>query len=122
MENQSFHFQWGDVATCDSLLDAIFLLSLPLYNFFLDLFVVRVSVPLVTRSSTLEVVIPEQAVPKLIANSNSKLAQISEVCMVVSFSPLLSICELASATTGILSMHLVLKCHAYLSSSYNRNF
>lgn len=41
--------------------------------------VVRISVPLVTRS-TLEVVLPEYAVPKLTAKSKSKLAQISEVC------------------------------------------
>jgi len=39
----------------------------------------RIAVPLVTRS-TLEVVIPEYAVPKLIAKSKSKLVQISEVC------------------------------------------
>ncbi|XP_027366254.1 RNA-binding KH domain-containing protein RCF3 isoform X2 [Abrus precatorius] len=38
----------------------------------------RIAVPLVTRS-TLEVVIPEYAVPKLIAKSKSKLAQISEL-------------------------------------------
>ncbi|XP_019415294.1 PREDICTED: KH domain-containing protein HEN4-like [Lupinus angustifolius] len=38
----------------------------------------RITVPLVTRS-TLEVVIPEYAVPKLIARSKSKLAQISEL-------------------------------------------
>ena len=43
--------------------------------------------PLVTRS-TLEVVIPEYAVPKLIAKSKSKLAQISEVYVIRSFSPL----------------------------------
>ncbi|CAL0305420.1 unnamed protein product [Lupinus luteus] len=38
----------------------------------------RITVPLVTRS-TLEVTIPEYAVPKLIARSKSKLAQISEL-------------------------------------------
>ncbi|KAK4273875.1 hypothetical protein QN277_017186 [Acacia crassicarpa] len=38
----------------------------------------RIPVPLVTRS-TLEVVIPEYAVPKLTAKSKSKLAQISEL-------------------------------------------
>ncbi|WVZ21527.1 hypothetical protein V8G54_008849 [Vigna mungo] len=38
----------------------------------------RIAVPLVTRS-TLEVVIPEYAVPKLIAKSKSKLSQISEL-------------------------------------------
>ncbi|KAK7282549.1 hypothetical protein RIF29_11432 [Crotalaria pallida] len=38
----------------------------------------RITVPLVTRS-ILEVVIPEYAVPKLIARSKSKLAQISEL-------------------------------------------
>ncbi|XP_022723325.1 RNA-binding KH domain-containing protein RCF3-like [Durio zibethinus] len=38
----------------------------------------RIPVPLVTRS-TLEVVIPEHAVPKLITKSKSKLAQISEL-------------------------------------------
>ncbi|RDX87798.1 RNA-binding KH domain-containing protein RCF3, partial [Mucuna pruriens] len=38
----------------------------------------RIAVPLVTRS-TLEVVIPEYAVPKLLAKSKSKLAQISEL-------------------------------------------
>ncbi|KAI4307089.1 hypothetical protein L6164_030314 [Bauhinia variegata] len=38
----------------------------------------RIPVPLVTRS-TLEVVIPEYAVPKLIAKSKNKLAQISEL-------------------------------------------
>ncbi|XVF10094.1 hypothetical protein REPUB_Repub07fG0153500 [Reevesia pubescens] len=38
----------------------------------------RISVPLVTRS-TLEVVIPEYAVPKLITKSKNKLAQISEL-------------------------------------------
>lgn len=39
--------------------------------------------PLVTRS-TLEVVIPEPAVPKLITKSKNKLAQISEVALVKS--------------------------------------
>nr|DAD36218.1 TPA_asm: hypothetical protein HUJ06_006858 [Nelumbo nucifera] len=39
----------------------------------------RIPVPLVTRS-TLEVVIPEHAIPKLIMRSGNKLAQISEVC------------------------------------------
>ncbi|MBA0669617.1 hypothetical protein Goklo_025490 [Gossypium klotzschianum] len=38
----------------------------------------RIAVPLVTRS-TLEVVIPDYAVPKLIAKSKTKLAQISEL-------------------------------------------
>ncbi|KAG5067400.1 hypothetical protein AAZX31_04G215000 [Glycine max] len=38
----------------------------------------RIAVPLVTRS-TLEVVLPEYAVPKLVAKSKSKLAQISEL-------------------------------------------
>ncbi|KAI4337987.1 hypothetical protein L6164_016345 [Bauhinia variegata] len=38
----------------------------------------RIPLPLVTRS-TLEVVLPEYAVPKLIAKSKSKLAQISEL-------------------------------------------
>ncbi|KAK8658364.1 hypothetical protein V6N13_036572 [Hibiscus sabdariffa] len=38
----------------------------------------RITVPLVTRS-TLEVVIPDYAVPKLIAKSKNKLAQISEL-------------------------------------------
>ncbi|KAF7830734.1 RNA-binding KH domain-containing protein RCF3 [Senna tora] len=38
----------------------------------------RISVPLVTRS-TLEVVLPEQAVPKLVVKSKNMLAQISEL-------------------------------------------
>ncbi|CAN8302099.1 unnamed protein product [Cochlearia groenlandica] len=37
----------------------------------------RMSVPLVTRS-TLEVVLPDQAIPKLVSKSRNKLAQISE--------------------------------------------
>lgn len=41
----------------------------------------RIPVPLVTRS-TLEVVIPEPAIPKLITKSKNKLAQISEVVLV----------------------------------------
>lgn len=48
-------------------------------------YVVRMAVPLVTRS-ILEVVIPEYAVTKLIAKSKSKLAQISEVCEIRSLS------------------------------------
>ncbi|XP_022737985.1 RNA-binding KH domain-containing protein RCF3-like [Durio zibethinus] len=40
--------------------------------------ITRIPVPLVTRS-TLEVVIPEHAVPKLITKSKNKLAQISEL-------------------------------------------
>jgi len=40
--------------------------------------VARIPVPLVTRS-TLEVVIPPHAAPKLITKSRNKLAQISEV-------------------------------------------
>jgi hypothetical protein len=43
-------------------------------------FSVRIAVPLVTRS-TLEVVIPEHAVPKLVMKSKNKLAQISEVSL-----------------------------------------
>ena len=39
---------------------------------------IRIAVPLVTRS-TIEVVIPEPAVPKLITKSKNKLAMISEV-------------------------------------------
>ena len=42
---------------------------------------IRIPVPLVTRS-TLEVVIPEPAVPQLITKSKNKLAQISEVAVV----------------------------------------
>lgn len=44
----------------------------------------RYSVPLVTRS-TLEVVIPDPAVPKLITKSKNKLAQISEVRLANSY-------------------------------------
>lgn len=46
-----------------------------------DLFSSRIPVTLVTRS-TLEVVIPEHAVPKLITRSKNKLAQISEVSLI----------------------------------------
>ena len=45
-------------------------------------FLVRIPVTLVTRS-TLEVVIPEPAVPKLITKSKNKLAQISEVSLLL---------------------------------------
>lgn len=62
----------------------LFSFSFPLSNVLPS--VVRIAVPLVTRS-TLEVVIPEYAVPKLIAKSKSKLAQISEVCVIRSISP-----------------------------------
>lgn len=41
-------------------------------------FSVRIPKPLVTRS-TLEIVIPDHAVPKLVTKSKNKLAQISEV-------------------------------------------
>lgn len=41
--------------------------------------------PMITRS-TLEVVIPEYAVPKLITKSRNKLAQISEVSPSPNFS------------------------------------
>lgn len=45
---------------------------------FVFVFSFRIAVPLVTRS-TLEVVIPDHAVPKLVTKSKNKLAQISEV-------------------------------------------
>lgn len=41
-------------------------------------FSVRIPKPLVTRS-TLEIIIPDHAVPKLVTKSKNKLAQISEV-------------------------------------------
>jgi poly(rC)-binding protein 2/3/4 len=46
-------------------------------SFLLFVFFSRMAVPLVTRS-TLEVVLPEAVVPKLVTKSRNKLAQISE--------------------------------------------
>lgn len=55
------------------------------------------SVPLVTRS-TLEVVLPDQVIPKLVTKSRNKLAQISEVKL-----------SLLTGVTNRLVANLVLK-------------